>query len=250
MGDTPGAGWYRDATNPGFMRWWDGAQWTNHVQAAPAPPPPPTAVSTGLSAMGSGSRLGDAVGRTSNSRPFWRRRRVLLPTAFVGLIALAAAVADEPDRASIEASDSVPEVQAFADQSDSEESATGGSGQTTTSSSAIATSTSTTSPPTSSTTVSTTAPPETEAPTTGSTAAQIESTTAPPTTPPATTASTTVPPTTEAPTTTESVRSGVNPGSFCSPVGAKGKTDKGTDMICATTKKNGEPYDQPRWRSP
>lgn len=36
------AGWYDD-TNPNFVRWWDGTQWTEHVQqktASPAPEPP------------------------------------------------------------------------------------------------------------------------------------------------------------------------------------------------------------------
>lgn len=41
------AGWHPDPTVPGQLRYWDGATWTEHVQAAPqatpptAPPPPP-----------------------------------------------------------------------------------------------------------------------------------------------------------------------------------------------------------------
>ncbi len=31
------AGWYADPTVPGAQRYWDGSQWTEHVQ----PPPPP-----------------------------------------------------------------------------------------------------------------------------------------------------------------------------------------------------------------
>ncbi|MEZ5152149.1 DUF2510 domain-containing protein [Rhodococcus zopfii] len=35
------AGWYPDPGNPAFVRWFDGAQWTNHAQPANTPPPPP-----------------------------------------------------------------------------------------------------------------------------------------------------------------------------------------------------------------
>jgi len=38
-------GWYPDNHNPAFVRWWDGAQWTDHVQPAaviyPQPMPVP-----------------------------------------------------------------------------------------------------------------------------------------------------------------------------------------------------------------
>ncbi|WSJ19992.1 DUF2510 domain-containing protein [Nocardia sp. NBC_01327] len=36
-------GWFGDPGYPGQLRWWDGIQWTQHVQAAPSPPPPPAA---------------------------------------------------------------------------------------------------------------------------------------------------------------------------------------------------------------
>lgn len=41
----PPAGWHPDPEQPGQVRYWDGTQWTEHRQAAPAaaptPPPPP-----------------------------------------------------------------------------------------------------------------------------------------------------------------------------------------------------------------
>lgn len=36
------AGWYPDQQNPAWIRWYDGTQWTHHVQPATAPPPPPS----------------------------------------------------------------------------------------------------------------------------------------------------------------------------------------------------------------
>ena len=37
MGTSPG--WYPDPNAPGGQRWWDGSQWTDHVQAAATAPP-------------------------------------------------------------------------------------------------------------------------------------------------------------------------------------------------------------------
>lgn len=36
------AGWYKDPAGSSALRWWDGTQWTNHLQQS-APPPPPVA---------------------------------------------------------------------------------------------------------------------------------------------------------------------------------------------------------------
>lgn len=36
----PPAGWYQDANNPAVNRWFDGTQWTEHVQPVNAPPVP------------------------------------------------------------------------------------------------------------------------------------------------------------------------------------------------------------------
>ncbi|MBT2266975.1 DUF2510 domain-containing protein [Rhodococcus erythropolis] len=35
------ADWYPDQQNPAWIRWYDGTQWTHHVQPATTPPPPP-----------------------------------------------------------------------------------------------------------------------------------------------------------------------------------------------------------------
>lgn len=40
----PTAGWYPDPANGQQKRWWDGAAWTEHTQAPPAPAPPVPAV--------------------------------------------------------------------------------------------------------------------------------------------------------------------------------------------------------------
>ncbi len=37
------AGWYDDPATPGTLRWWDGAQWTAHVQSKPTAPASPPA---------------------------------------------------------------------------------------------------------------------------------------------------------------------------------------------------------------
>lgn len=36
----PPAGWYQDANNPTVNRWFDGTQWTDHVQPVNTPPAP------------------------------------------------------------------------------------------------------------------------------------------------------------------------------------------------------------------
>lgn len=116
MSNTP-AGWYPDprSTRPGAERWWDGAAWTTHLRVpaaaappAPTPPPPPTSppppatpppprrslragpVPSSYQEYGPYSSTAvqtrAALGR---SRPWWKRKRVLIPAGFVGLITAA-----------------------------------------------------------------------------------------------------------------------------------------------------------------
>ncbi len=74
------------------------------------------------------------------------------------------------------------------------------------------------------------------------------------TTAPAPTTSTSTPqaPTTSTPAAPTTLESFVSPGAFCSPTGATGKSKTGKSMICASTNKDGTPYDngQSRWRQP
>lgn len=92
-------------------------------------------------------------------------------------------------------------------------------------------------------------PPVTEAPTTAPSTVVV-TTQPPPTTayrPPATTPTTAYVPPTRAsvPSTAPAVVQGVTAGAFCSPAGARGRTDSGTAMVCTTTATDS----RNRWRA-
>lgn len=41
-------GWYPDPAQPGFLRYWDGTEWSTHTHPLPVPTPPkPTAAGRG-----------------------------------------------------------------------------------------------------------------------------------------------------------------------------------------------------------
>lgn len=130
MSNTP-AGWYPDprSTRPGAERWWDGTTWTTHLRVpAPAIPPAPTTLPPPTSppppATPPPPRRSLQAGTVPSSyqdygpyssttiqtrvalargRPWWKRKRVLIPAGFVGLITAASLAAnDKADKPSTE----------------------------------------------------------------------------------------------------------------------------------------------------
>jgi hypothetical protein len=89
---TPAAGWYPDPHAPGFLRWWDGTQWTHHTAPIPSAPPaappyaPPSAPSWSATPSASPYVVGPS---TSASVQVADQRR---PGAIIGIIAGAALV--------------------------------------------------------------------------------------------------------------------------------------------------------------
>ncbi|MGY0498256.1 DUF2510 domain-containing protein [Nocardia sp. FBN12] len=56
------ASWYPDPANPGFLRWWDGRAWTEHITATPSYRPGPETV-RGTERAGTGRRVEHAPRR-------------------------------------------------------------------------------------------------------------------------------------------------------------------------------------------
>jgi hypothetical protein len=97
MTEKPPAGWYPDST--GTTRWWDGNQWTDHQ-----PPPPPSSESTVEApappeAPAQPQVRGDARAEAKAAkayakaqRPWYKKKRFIIPIALIVLIGIGAAV--------------------------------------------------------------------------------------------------------------------------------------------------------------
>ena len=100
MSEQPPAGWYPDST--GTTRWWDGEQWTEHT-----PPPPPTQAASPeapseralTTAAPESTTRTQAPVRThadakaekayaKASRPWFKKKRFILPLGLVALIVI------------------------------------------------------------------------------------------------------------------------------------------------------------------
>jgi Protein of unknown function (DUF2510) len=79
-------GWYVDPTTDGKQRYWDGTGWTEHFADNGLPPPPPQ------SQLVSAPHTSSSVA-IKGTRPWWRRKRFMIPAAFVGAIAVISAIA-------------------------------------------------------------------------------------------------------------------------------------------------------------
>ncbi len=79
-------GWYVDPTTDGKHRYWDGTGWTEHFADNRLPPPQPQ------SQVVSAPHTPTPVAGTGN-RPWWRRKRFIIPAAFVGVLAVGSAFA-------------------------------------------------------------------------------------------------------------------------------------------------------------
>ena len=78
------AGWYPQ--EDGRQRYWDGAQWTEHFA------PGTTGGDTPGAAAESASQVGTATGTATAQRPWFKKKRVLIPAGVAGIIILGSAL--------------------------------------------------------------------------------------------------------------------------------------------------------------
>ena len=106
MTEKPPAGWYPD--NNGASRWWDGDQWSEHTQ-----PPAPTqnaqaetapdadhtaeAAASGASPVRTRADAKAEKAYAKASRPWYKKKRFIIPIALVVLIGIVAAVGGETE---------------------------------------------------------------------------------------------------------------------------------------------------------
>ena len=87
-------GWYVDPTTDGKRRYWDGTGWTEHFADNGLPPPQPQSQLVSASPTPS-----PVAGK--GTRPWWRRKRFMIPAAFVGVLAVGSAFAKPKPKAVI-----------------------------------------------------------------------------------------------------------------------------------------------------
>ena len=95
----PPPGWYGDPTDPGSARWWDGRQWTQHVQP-PAPPLPQHRIddrATPGRLPETAATMVDVSLDPDARSAWWRRKWALLPVAVVLLVIAGSVLVDAPD---------------------------------------------------------------------------------------------------------------------------------------------------------
>lgn len=93
-------GWYKDSKDERLARWHDGSRWTEHTMVmadwkGPGQPPPPQAAwSAPVASQGRQEARVDAASaraRVKAMRPWWKRKRVIIPGVLVLLIIVIAA---------------------------------------------------------------------------------------------------------------------------------------------------------------